>query len=161
MKNNSGFTIVELVIVVGLIGVITAIAVPNFSVWLPNYRLKAATQDLYSNLQKAKLAAVKRNTNTVISFPAGGYTIFVDGDRDFVMDAGEAVISQVTWANYPNVTAGANTFDDSLGLPAIAFRSDGIPTVSTGIASGTATLNNTNGKSLDVTVSQAGGIRIN
>jgi Tfp pilus assembly protein FimT len=135
--------------------------VPNFSVWLPNYRLKQATQDLYSNLQKAKLAAVKRNTNAVIRFPATGYTIFVDSDKDFVMDGGEDLIAQINWSDYPDITVGGNTFDATSGLPAIGFRSDGIATVASGIASGTATLNNTNGQSLDVSVSQAGGVRIN
>jgi prepilin-type N-terminal cleavage/methylation domain-containing protein len=161
MKNNSGFTLVELLIVIALIGVVAAIGVPNFSTWLPNYRLKAATQDLYSNFQKAKLAAVKRNENTVVRFPSSGYTIFVDGDNDFTQDAGEDVIAQVSWSNYPDVSVGLNTFDNSSGSPAIAFRSDGIPTVSSGLAAGKATLNNANGRAMEVSVSQAGGIRIN
>ncbi len=41
--------------------------------------------------------------------------VFVDGDNDFVQDVGEPVITQVTWANYPSVSLGANTFDNSSG----------------------------------------------
>ena len=72
MRNNSGFTAVELLVVIALIAILAAIAVPNFIGWLPNYRLRAATHDLYSNFQKAKLTAVKRNTNTAVRFDATG-----------------------------------------------------------------------------------------
>jgi len=161
MKNSSGFTLMELIIVIAIIGVVAAIAVPNFMSYLPNYRLKSATQEMFSNFQKAKLAAVKRNTNTAIIFPGDGYVVFVDEDGDFVKDSGEDVVVQIAWADYQDLSVGANTFDNSTGQPCIAFRSDGIPVVNSGLAAGTATLNNTNGKSMDVQVSQAGGIQIN
>jgi Tfp pilus assembly protein FimT len=152
----------DLLITIAIIGVVTAMAIPNFMSYLPNYRLKSATQDLFSNFQKAKLAAVKRNTNTAVTFPGSGYVVFVDADRDFVKDSGEEVVAQVAWAEYQDLSAGANTFDNSSGQPCIAFRSNGLPVVNSGgLASGAATLNNTNGKSLIVQVSQAGSIQIN
>ncbi len=68
MKNNSGFTLIEVIVVSVLIGIMTAIAIPNYINWLPNYRLKGAARDLYSNMQKARLIAVKENRNTAIEF---------------------------------------------------------------------------------------------
>jgi type IV fimbrial biogenesis protein FimT len=39
--------------------------------WLPDYRLKGAARDLYSNMQKARSEAIKLNRNTAITFTPG------------------------------------------------------------------------------------------
>lgn len=152
---------VELLIVISLIFIISAIAVPNFINYMPKYRLKSATKDLYSNLQIAKLTAVKRHRQTVIQISSNGYRIFVDENADFVKDSGDDVVVDVGWDDYTDVSLSANTFDTSTGQPLIAFRSDGIPTDSAHVvASGSATLVGGNGNTMQVLVSQGGAIRI-
>ena len=68
MRKKSGFTLTELVIVIVVLGILTAVGVPNFLSWLPKYRLKSAARDLYSNLQLAKLSAIKNNADWAIVF---------------------------------------------------------------------------------------------
>lgn len=62
MHKSSGFTLIELMIILCLMGILAGILAPNFMNWKHNYRLKAAAQDVYSNFQLAKLTAVRRNT---------------------------------------------------------------------------------------------------
>jgi hypothetical protein len=86
----------------------------------------------------------------------------MDDDTDFVQDGGEDVIVQITWADYKSVSVnlGNITFDNSTGQPTIGFRPNGIPVDNGGgIANGTAQIDNTNGKSRSVIISQAGSIR--
>jgi prepilin-type N-terminal cleavage/methylation domain-containing protein len=70
-KRQRGFTLVEVIIVVAIIGILSAIAVPNFISWLPNMRLKAASRDLYSHMMRAKMEAIRSNTPTLFNFTSG------------------------------------------------------------------------------------------
>jgi len=67
-KRQSGFTLIELVVALAVIAVLTAFAVPAVNTWLPNYRLKKAARDMYSNMQFAKVNAVKHRADWAIVF---------------------------------------------------------------------------------------------
>lgn len=67
-KENSGFTLIEVMIVIAMIGILSAVAVPRFNAWLPVYRLKSAASDLQSNMQKARGLAIKENMTIPIRF---------------------------------------------------------------------------------------------
>jgi prepilin-type N-terminal cleavage/methylation domain-containing protein len=44
-KSASGFTMIEVLIVIVILAILMSIAIPGFSRWLPNYRLKGAARD--------------------------------------------------------------------------------------------------------------------
>jgi type IV fimbrial biogenesis protein FimT len=69
--SKNGFTLSELLVTFVILGIMVLIAIPAFSTWLPNYRLRIAARDLYSNMQLAKLGAIKANANWAIVFDPG------------------------------------------------------------------------------------------
>lgn len=83
INDKNGLTLIELVIVLLIMGIMAAIAAPSFLSLRPNMHLKAAARDLYSNMQKARIEAVKTNRNTAIIFDTGSgkYEICNDWDN--------------------------------------------------------------------------------
>ena len=79
-KHKAGFTFIELMTIVIILAVLASIAIPAFSVWLPNYKLRGAARDLYSNLQMAKLGAVKQNKQWAVVFNQGTDRYYVCSD---------------------------------------------------------------------------------
>jgi prepilin-type N-terminal cleavage/methylation domain-containing protein len=68
VKKKGGFTIIELAVAMVIMGIAVSVAIPGFSRWLPDYRLKSAATDLYANLQLAKMSAVRDNAQWAIYF---------------------------------------------------------------------------------------------
>ncbi len=72
-----GFSLAELVIVLALIGIIAAIAVPSLQRYAVNGDLRTAARDLMADFALAKQRAMSENMNYSISFSLGDnqYTI--------------------------------------------------------------------------------------
>lgn len=67
-RENRGFSLFELVIVVAVISIAAAIAVPTFLSWAPKFRLKSATDDIAKNLIAARMTAISQNRDVVVTF---------------------------------------------------------------------------------------------
>lgn len=80
----SGFSMVELLIVIVIILVITAIAVPNLTQAIQTFRLRGSVSSLAGLLQEARINAVKQNMITKTEFGAisGATVAFVDLNFD-------------------------------------------------------------------------------
>ncbi len=90
-ERESGFSLIELLVIIVIIAVLAAIAIPAFSGWLPNYRLRQAARDVYSNLQRAKVNAIKSNSEWRVYFD-------IPGDRYFLCSGPGA---NAAWDNPP------------------------------------------------------------
>ena len=80
MNKNSGFSILELLIVITVMSIIAAISIPNYLSWIPEKRLRSACDELYSNLNYAKMGAIKNNNSWAIVFTPGAGTYQVQRD---------------------------------------------------------------------------------
>ena len=74
MKRQSGFTLIEILVVLTLAGVLAGLAVPSFREFMASQRVKTASFDLVTALMMARSEAVKRNTSVSVSQATGGWT---------------------------------------------------------------------------------------
>lgn len=70
--NNKGFSLLEIMVTVAILGVLVGIAIPNYLTWNARYEFKGAANDLASNLKLAKLSAMSRNTAITVTLQANG-----------------------------------------------------------------------------------------
>jgi type IV fimbrial biogenesis protein FimT len=177
-EGSRAFTLLEVLMAMLVFGIIAAFAIPAFSTWLPDYRLKAAARDLFSSFQLAKMAATKNGTYSTICFnqkigaKTYSYVVFVDADNDLEYDPGEKIIARLTWGEgdqYLGVSFdrsmgggdGLTFLNNNAGNPSVAFQPSGIPTSNGGgLGMGTVYLRNTKGVKMKLVLSSAGNVRI-
>ena len=78
-RASSGFTMVELMIVVAIAGILLALAAPSFTESMGRRRLEGVANELRSDLHFAKSQAASSNTSVSLVTTTSGYTISNSG----------------------------------------------------------------------------------
>ena len=70
--SHQGFTVIELIVIIAVIGLLAAITTLNLSDWKANTYLKTAAREVVSNFQFARVEAAKRNSTASVQLTEGG-----------------------------------------------------------------------------------------
>jgi len=70
--HESGFTLIEMMIVCAIIGICTALAVPNYLDWKAQHDLREAVSEFASNLNLARVVAMNRNRQATVTIQVLG-----------------------------------------------------------------------------------------
>lgn len=68
MKGNKGFSLVELMVVIGIIGMLVAVAAPSLMGWTKNARSKEAANLVLLAMRQAKGQAINLNQRVKVDF---------------------------------------------------------------------------------------------
>ena len=129
-SKQHGFTIIELMTVVALIGIMAALATPYFASILEGRRLVGSADTLYSALQYARSESIKQNSDVQVYTDTAAWCIGIDDaagglNCDCTVPAsctvGGAIkvydVNQFTGIDFTNATANTVTFETPNALP--------------------------------------------
>jgi len=102
LGRESGFTLVEMIIIIGIIGVLSTIAIPALQDMNARYKAKGAARQVFSDLQMARLNAMKSKGKWQVKFTGNEYRI--------IDNTGSVIKSFDIGASYRGITI------DSTGL---------------------------------------------
>ena len=110
-----GFTLIEIMIAVAILGIGSAIAVPEFIRWNARTQLRQATSEIVSQLTMARMAAMNRNRGVDITIQATSGVVSVSA----VVSGGSGTVipSRNLMNSVKSVTGGPVTVSfSSLGV---------------------------------------------
>ena len=160
MKQPNGFTLLELIVVIAIAAVLSAVAIPNFIAYRSNQRLGASAREILGAIKETRMRAVIEQRTAIITFntTTNSYLAFFDDGSgsggvagNEIQDGTEATIVagelpgdiDMTGASFG--TAGAKNWFDMRGMASF---------------NGSVTFANSNGLTRGVTVLQSGHARI-
>lgn len=116
-ENQHGFTLVELMVTIAVLGILLTIAVPNFQAFIFNNRMTSIANNMLTTLGYARSEAVKRAANVTVCASSSGVACTAGGWESgwVVLDAGgnvlrvqEALEGEATLTGAGAMVIGAN-----------------------------------------------------
>jgi prepilin-type N-terminal cleavage/methylation domain-containing protein len=132
MKNNSGFSLLEMLVTMVIVSVLLSIAAISGSAWLKQYQVESQTKQLYTDLMNARAQAMQRNRTFFVVMAATQYTIYEDTNPG---PDGDGVLQP---ANDTRILQKSLNANYSLTIPPVAatsinFEPKGLASMSPGL----------------------------
>jgi prepilin-type N-terminal cleavage/methylation domain-containing protein len=112
VQRPNGFSSIELIVVMGIMGIVAAIALPKWNNWLPTYALNNSTRQVQSELHNIKMRAAAENVGFQLAYVQGANTYTIQRDSKALVTKpiaeGTTITKDGTISFSPRGTASAN-----------------------------------------------------
>jgi prepilin-type N-terminal cleavage/methylation domain-containing protein len=138
MKKITGFTMIELLVAMFIIGTLLAIAAVSGTAWMNRSRVESQTKQMYIDLLNARAKAMQRNRMYFAALTTTRYTIYEDSnpapDGNGTLEAGVGGDTQVLQTNL-NAAYAVTLAPSAAVVDTVNFSSRGVVSWSLGIVS--------------------------
>ena len=129
LKGRGGLTFTELIVALAVLGLLTAVAVPNVIQWIPAIRVNSAARKLASQMQLARLQSVKEKTDCVVTFYSAKNEYTVSSGKAIALPKGIRFGRALN--GIERTSCGGTIKAEGIHLPGggskLTFQSDGTP----------------------------------
>jgi type IV fimbrial biogenesis protein FimT len=92
-----GFSLIELMVVIAIVGILVVISAPSFSTLLQRQRMTTTVNELFAAINLTRSEAIQRGARVDLVPADGvdwsnGWVVFIDQDGDQKVDTGEKII---------------------------------------------------------------------
>lgn len=149
LDNRFGFTMMELVVTIAIIGILTGIAIPNAIAWRNNSQFNGAVREVKSAIESMRMAAIRTNLTSNVTF---------NNTNTFTTQS-QTIIGGVP---QPGVVVNHRamtgiSINSNFGGNQLTFNNRGMPLGGIG---GTVTVRHVNGLSRRIVIATVGSSRI-
>ena len=128
-KNSRGFTLIEIIIVIVIMGILAIVAVPQFTNTIQTKRLYDAVEKLNDDINYCRHYAISQHTNTYIRFQPNRerYRLFYGedwGSRKALLSPGT---NSKAWFTIPDMFLGVGIQRTSFSSNRLSFDWWGTP----------------------------------
>lgn len=135
-RRPRGFTLVELMVTIAVLGLLMLATLPSVGAWLRNAEIRTAAESLQSGLQKARSEAVRRNQPVLFSLVKGASIGVLGTDCALSTSSASWVVSMSDPSGACDKSASAG---GAPGLIDKYAQGDGAPHVSVAVLNDTCT----------------------
>lgn len=143
MSRQNGFTLIELMVAITIMGILLAVAVPSFESVVNTNKLVSAANELVASIQTARMESLRRNRRAIVCLSATpdaaspsctatnptGWITFLDADANGSFNGNDVLLRTSLLKQRVVVMASSNVATPaptSAAAGELMFRSDGL-----------------------------------
>jgi len=124
--SQRGFTLTELIIVLSIMVIVVAIALPSMGQYMRHSRLKEAARMVENDFEQARTAARTRQERNVVAQISGDRIFsFIDANENATYDAGETLISDDLFTGGVSLTITSTTVGAAVPFSTVNYNALG------------------------------------
>ena len=156
IHRSRGFTLIEMMIGLAILGILFISALPSYSAWMQNMQTRSTAESILNGAQLARAEAMRRNNNVQLTLAGTGWTVTVvrSGEQVQARPAPDGSVN--TTVTITPAAANSVTFN---WLGRVTPNNDGTPSI-TQVDVGSTVLAVPESRELRTTVGLGGSIRL-